>query len=107
MGGAAAIPIAVDTGIDGYRCAPPILHYAAKPPEYCTLLMVAGPWRGRGRFPCHGSGISGLEDGPCLIAALAIPVAAPQVPAAPGEATAGCRRMRSIPTCSRNCFAAC
>ena len=27
---------------------------ALRNPEYCTLLMVAGPWRARGRFPCFG-----------------------------------------------------
>ena len=69
------------------------------PAKYCTLLMVAGPWRARGWFPCEPSGNFGLEDGPCLIAALAIAVAALRM--------AGCRRMRSIPICSRNCFAAC
>ena len=71
------------------------------PPEYCTLLMIAGPWRARGRFPClrreyrpggrtmsySGSGNTGVT--------------------APGGTMAGCRRMRSIPICSRNCFAAC
>ena len=43
--------------------------------QYCTLLMVAGPWRACRRFPCCASGNFGLEDGPCLIAALAIAAA--------------------------------